>query len=115
MLRGNLTHHSNTEKTENYLWPLLKYGVMMNDGGMDKQKRWERNIGERKKGDKRIDKWQNRGEGTISMVKERWEGRDGGNKDEQIRYVKARGGKSREVGKYMKGIRETINKLLCHF
>jgi hypothetical protein len=77
MLRENLTSHCyNTGKTAKYLWPLLKYGVMMNDGRMDKQKRWERNIGERKEGDKKIEKWQNRGEGTVLMVKERGEGRD---------------------------------------
>lgn len=48
MLRENLTCHCyNTVKTANYLRPLLGYGAMMNDGRMDNQRRWERNIGER--------------------------------------------------------------------
>jgi hypothetical protein len=91
MLRENLTCHCyNTEQTTNDLWPLLGYGAMMNDGRTDKRTRWERNRGERKKGDKKIEKWQNRDEGTVLMVKKGGEGRVGGNKDEQIRKQQGR-------------------------
>jgi hypothetical protein len=42
-----------------------------NGNKMNKQKGWERNMGERSERDKRMVAWKNRGEGTASKGKER--------------------------------------------
>jgi hypothetical protein len=38
---------------------------------MNKQKGWERNMGEMREGDMVMDSWKNRDEGTVFKVKER--------------------------------------------